>query len=53
MPWPTSPISCEVYLALSARLDEQKRTEWVREEMEVLTSIEHSTALSPRKPGSA
>ena len=28
----------EVYLALSARLDEQKRSEWVREEMEVLTS---------------
>ncbi len=30
----------EVYLALSARLDEQKRSEWVREEMEVLTSPE-------------
>ena len=28
----------EVYLALAARLDEQKRSEWVREEMEVLTS---------------
>jgi ribonuclease D len=30
----------EVYIALSARLDEQQRTEWVREEMEVLTSPE-------------
>ncbi len=30
----------EVYLALSARLDEQNRTEWVREEMEVLTSVD-------------
>ena len=30
----------EVYLALSARLDEQNRSEWVREEMEVLTSID-------------
>jgi len=30
----------EVYQALSARLAEQKRTEWVREEMEVLTSPE-------------
>ena len=28
----------DVYQALSARLDEQKRTDWVREEMEVLTS---------------
>jgi len=28
----------DVYQALSARLDEQKRTEWVREEMEILTS---------------
>jgi ribonuclease D len=28
----------DVYEALSARLAEQKRTEWVREEMEVLTS---------------
>ena len=28
----------DVYQALSARLDEQSRTEWVREEMEVLTS---------------
>jgi ribonuclease D len=28
----------EVYQALSARLAEQNRTEWVREEMEVLTS---------------
>jgi ribonuclease D len=28
----------DVYQALSARLAEQKRTEWVREEMEVLTS---------------
>lgn len=28
----------DVYQALSARLDEQKRTEWVREEMGVLTS---------------
>jgi ribonuclease D len=28
----------DVYYALSARLDEQNRTEWVREEMEVLTS---------------
>jgi ribonuclease D len=28
----------EVYAALSARLDEQQRTDWVREEMEVLTS---------------
>src|SRR4029079_12120614 len=28
----------DVYQALSTRLDEQKRTEWVREEMEVLTS---------------
>ncbi len=28
----------DVYLALSARLEEQGRTEWVREEMEVLTS---------------
>lgn len=30
----------EVYQALSARLAEQKRTDWVREEMEVLTSPE-------------
>ena len=30
----------EVYLALSARLDAQNRTEWVREEMEVLTSVD-------------
>ena len=30
----------EVYLALSARLDEQNRSEWVREEMEVLTSVD-------------
>ena len=28
----------DVYQALSARLDEQNRTDWVREEMEVLTS---------------
>jgi ribonuclease D len=28
----------DVYQALSARLEEQNRTEWVREEMEVLTS---------------
>jgi ribonuclease D len=28
----------EVYQALAARLEEQNRTEWVREEMEVLTS---------------
>lgn len=28
----------DVYQALSARLEEQSRTEWVREEMEVLTS---------------
>jgi ribonuclease D len=28
----------DVYQALSARLDEQSRSEWVREEMEVLTS---------------
>jgi ribonuclease D len=28
----------QVYHALSAQLDEQQRTEWVREEMEVLTS---------------
>lgn len=30
----------QVYQALSQRLDEQHRTEWVREEMEVLTSTE-------------
>jgi ribonuclease D len=30
----------EVYQALAARLAEQQRTEWVREEMEVLTSPE-------------
>lgn len=30
----------QVYQALSQRLDEQHRTEWVREEMEVLTSPE-------------
>jgi ribonuclease D len=30
----------QVYQALSQRLDEQDRTEWVREEMEVLTSTE-------------
>jgi ribonuclease D len=30
----------EVYQALSARLAEQERTDWVREEMEVLTSPE-------------
>ncbi len=30
----------DVYAALSARLDEQQRSEWVREEMEVLTSVE-------------
>jgi ribonuclease D len=30
----------DVYAALSQRLDEQNRTEWVREEMEVLTSPE-------------
>ena len=30
----------DVYQALAARLAEQKRTEWVREEMEVLTSPE-------------
>ena len=28
----------DVYQALAARLEEQKRTDWVREEMEVLTS---------------
>jgi ribonuclease D len=28
----------DVYQALAARLDEQERTDWVREEMEVLTS---------------
>jgi ribonuclease D len=30
----------DVYYALSARLEEQSRTEWVREEMELLTSPE-------------
>jgi ribonuclease D len=30
----------DVYQALSGRLDEQQRSEWVREEMEVLTSPE-------------
>ncbi len=30
----------EVYADLSARLEERKRTDWVREEMEVLTSID-------------
>ncbi|MCB1501624.1 MAG: ribonuclease D [Bauldia sp.] len=30
----------EVYLSLAARLDAQDRSEWVREEMEVLTSVD-------------
>lgn len=30
----------DVYSALSKRLDEQQRSDWVREEMEVLTSID-------------
>jgi ribonuclease D len=30
----------EVYAALSARLEDQQRSEWVREEMEVLTSVD-------------
>ena len=30
----------DIYYALNKRLDEQKRTDWVREEMEVLTSPE-------------
>jgi ribonuclease D len=30
----------DVYAALAGRLDEQKRSDWVREEMEILTSID-------------
>jgi len=30
----------DVYAALAARLDEQQRSDWVREEMEILTSID-------------
>jgi ribonuclease D len=37
MPFPTSPI-CDGFLSLSAELAERGRSEWVGEEMEVLTS---------------
>ena len=36
--WPTSPISATSTRRSPQRLDEQNRTDWVREEMEVLTS---------------
>ena len=35
---PTSPICASVYLELAAELEKRGRTEWMREEMKVLTS---------------